>query len=145
MLKTSFHVRRNTNPKRSKSCRPRIEWMETRTLLSPPTITGLNPTSGSEAGGTSVAITGTNFTGATVVDFGTECRHLTSTWSSTTTIMVDSPAGTGIVDVTVTTPGGTTPTSPADQFTYTAADLAPTVTSHEPDHWSDGRQGYFAG
>jgi hypothetical protein len=71
MLKTSFHVRRNTNPKRSKSCRPRIEWMETRTLLSPPTITGLNPTSGSEAGGTSVAITGTNFTGATVVDFGT--------------------------------------------------------------------------
>ena len=36
-----------------------------------------------------------------------------------TTITADSPAGTGTVDVTVTTPAGTSATSPADQFTYT--------------------------
>ena len=38
-----------------------------------------------------------------------------------TTITADSPAGTGTVDVTVTTPGGTSATSAADQFTYIAA------------------------
>ena len=40
-----------------------------------------------------------------------------------------SPAGTGTVDVTVTTPIGTSPTSSADHFTYTAA---PTVTVVSP-------------
>ena len=45
-----------------------------------------------------------------------------------TTITADSPAGTGIVDVTVTTPLGTSATSPADQFTYIVA-AAPTVTA----------------
>ena len=35
-----------------------------------PTVTALNPTSGPTAGGTSVVIAGTNFTGATAVKFG---------------------------------------------------------------------------
>ena len=48
-----------------------------------------------------------------------------------TTITADSPAGTGTVDVTVTTPAGTSATSPADQFTYIAA-AAPTVTGISP-------------
>ena len=48
-----------------------------------------------------------------------------------TTITATSPAGTSTVDVTVTTPGGTSATSPADQFTYTAA-VAPTVTGLSP-------------
>ncbi len=43
-----------------------------------------------------------------------------------TTITADSPAGTGTVDVTVTTPSGTSPTSAADQFTYI---VAPAVTA----------------
>ena len=38
-----------------------------------------------------------------------------------TTITADSPAGTGLVNVTVTNPDGTSPFSAADQFTYTAA------------------------
>ena len=40
-----------------------------------------------------------------------------------------APAGTGTVGVTVTTPLGTSPTSPADQFTYEGT---PTVTSVVP-------------
>ncbi len=48
-----------------------------------------------------------------------------------TTITADSPAGTGTVDVTVTTPAGTSATSSADQFTYTTA-AAPTVTGLSP-------------
>ena len=65
---------------------------------------GLSPTSGPAAGGTLVTITGTGFTGATAVDFGTTpATNLTVV--SDTTITADSPAGTGVVNVTVTTPG----------------------------------------
>ena len=40
MLKPLFHSQRNRNLKRSRSCQPRIEWMEPRTLLSAVTWTG---------------------------------------------------------------------------------------------------------
>ena len=45
------------------------------TTSSTPTVTGLSPTSGPTAGGTSVTITGTNFTGVTAVKFGTAVGH----------------------------------------------------------------------
>ena len=67
-----------------------------------------------------MTITGTGFTGATAVDFGTTpATNLTVV--SDTSITADSPAGTGVVDVTVTTPAGTSAVTPADQFTYTVA------------------------
>ena len=93
-----------------------------------PTVTGVSPTSGPAAGGTSVTITGTNLTGATAVDFGTNAATGVVV-NSSTPITATSPAGTGTVDVTVTTPGGTSATSSADDFTYIAA---PTVTAVSP-------------
>jgi hypothetical protein len=84
-----------------------------------PTVTGLSPSSGPGAGGTSVTITGTGFTGATAVDFGTTAAT-SFTVNSATSITAMSPAGTGTVNVTVTTPSGTSATSSADQFTYTS-------------------------
>ena len=75
-----------------------------------------------------MTITGTNLSLASEVDFGaTPATNLTVI--DDTTITVDSPAGTGTVDVTVITPGGTSTTSPADQFSYVAA---PTVTGLSP-------------
>lgn len=82
-----------------------------------PAVTALSPSSGPAAGGTTVTITGINFTGATNVKFGATSAPSFVVVSSTTIAAV-APAGTGTVDVTVTTPGGTSATSSADQYTY---------------------------
>ena len=91
----------------------------TYTVPPRPTVTGVSPTTGPTTGGTSVTITGTNFTGATAVTFGATAAT-TFTVNSATSITATSPAeAAGTVDVTVTTPGaphGATPA--ADQFTY---------------------------
>ncbi len=95
-----------------------------------PAVTSVSPNSGPTAGGTTVTVTGTNFTGATAVNFG-GTNATTFAVNSATSITATSPAGTGTVDVTVTTPGGTSTTSTADQFTYTTP--APTVTNVSPN------------
>jgi hypothetical protein len=84
-----------------------------------PTVTKVEPNHGSPSGGTTVTITGTGFTGATAVKFGSTSAN-SFTVNSATSITAVSPTvkGTGTVDVTVTTPAGTSPTSAADQFTF---------------------------
>ncbi len=96
-----------------------------------PTVTGVNPTSGPASGGTSVAITGTGFTGANAVHFGSATAGFTV--NNDQSITTTSPSGSGTIDVTVTTTGGTSATSSKDQFTYVAGPPpAPTVTSVNP-------------
>lgn len=93
-----------------------------------PSVTGISPTSGPEAGGTSVTISGTGFTAATGVNFGsTSAAALTV--NSDIQITATSPAGSDTVDITVTTPAGMSATSSADQFTY----LAPGVAAPVPE------------
>jgi len=95
------------------------------TYVAAPTITGISTTSGPTAGSTSVVITGTNFLAVSAVKFGST-NATGYTINSATQITATSPAGTaGAVDITVTTTGGTSATSSADQFTYVAA---PTIT-----------------
>ncbi len=88
-------------------------------VIAAPTVTSITPTMGTTTGGTSVVITGTGFTGATAVHFGSDLATITAS-TSPTSITVTSPATTtaGTVDVTVTTPAGTSATSSADHFTY---------------------------
>ncbi len=95
-----------------------------------PSVTGVSPNSGPESGGTSVTITGTQLKGAKTVKFGSvEAKSFTV--NSETSIKATSPAqAAGTVDVTVTTPEGTSPTSSADRFTYLPK---PTVTNVQPD------------
>jgi IPT/TIG domain-containing protein len=84
----------------------------------PPMISSLSPRKGRAAGGTSVTITGTSFTGATAVKFGST-NAPSFTVNSATSITAKSPAGTkGTVDITVTSPNGTSPLSKSDRFTY---------------------------
>ena len=92
--------------------------------VSAPGLIGISPTSGPEAGGTTVVITGTNFTGVSNVSFGSTSAA-TFTVNSATEITATSPVGTGTVDVTVTTSAGVTATSAADQFTYIGASCDP--------------------
>ena len=70
--------------------------------LSPVTVTAISPVTGPPAGGTQVIITGTDFTGASAVNFGG--NPATFTVNSATQITATSPAGGGTVDITVTTP-----------------------------------------
>ncbi|EQD31656.1 polysaccharide deacetylase, partial [mine drainage metagenome] len=73
------------------------------TATTNPTVSGVSPTVGPTVGGTSATITGTNFTGATVVDFG-GAAATSFTVASSTSITATSPAGSpGTVNVTVTT------------------------------------------
>jgi len=96
-----------------------------------PIVTGISPTSGTTAGGTSVTVTGTSLRGATAVKFGSTSAA-SYTVNSDTSITATSPAGSaGTVDITVTNDAGTSATGAADQFTY-AAD-PPTVSSITPN------------
>jgi hypothetical protein len=88
--------------------------------LPVPAVTSVTPSNGPAAGGTVVTIAGINFTGATAVKFGAT-NAATYTVNSATQVTATSPAGTGTVDITVTTAGGTSATSAADQFTFGAA------------------------
>jgi hypothetical protein len=97
-----------------------------------PTVTAVSPASGFLAGGTSVTLTGTYFTSASAVHFGATLAT-SFTVNSATSISVTSPAASlGTVDVTVTTPGGTSATSSADHFTYVTP--LPTITSVSPTY-----------
>jgi hypothetical protein len=82
----------------------------------PPNVTAVSPTSGAGAGGDSVTITGSGFTGATEVDFSGASAVMTV--DSDTEITATSPPGSGTVYVTVVTPNGTSALSSADQFSY---------------------------
>lgn len=93
-----------------------------------PAVTGVVPSSGSATGGASVTITGNNFTGATAVSFGTVAAT-SFTVNSSTSITAIAPAGSGTVDVKVTTAGGISATSAADQFTYISL---PVITGVSP-------------
>lgn len=83
-----------------------------------PTVSAVSPTGGAAAGGTACTITGTNFTGATAVNFGVTAATAVVVVSPTS-ITCTSPAhAAGQIDVTVTTPAGVSTTNPGDHFTY---------------------------
>jgi hypothetical protein len=83
-----------------------------------PTVTSVSPSEGVATGGIHVTITGSGFTGATAVVFGSTDEAFTVV-SDTEITAVESaqPVGT-VVDVTVVTPDGTSAVTPADQFTF---------------------------
>jgi hypothetical protein len=90
----------------------------TYTYVAPPAVTSLSPTSGPAAGGTSVTINGSNFSGATAVQFGTLAATSFNVTSGTRIVAVAPAQAAGRIDIRVTTSYGTSNVVIADRFTY---------------------------
>ncbi|MGN2638879.1 IPT/TIG domain-containing protein [Nocardia takedensis] len=93
--------------------------------LAVPSLTGVSPGQGSIAGGTTVVLTGAGLSDVSAVSFG-GVAAASFTVDSDTQITAVSPAGTGIVVITVTAPGGT---SSGVSFVYV---VVPEVTAVTP-------------
>jgi hypothetical protein len=93
-----------------------------------PVVSKLAPKTGPAAGGTSVTITGSGLTGTASVSFGSTPAAGFQVNSSSSISAIAPPGTSGTVDVTVTTPAGTSATSNVDHYKY----KAPTVTSVSP-------------
>jgi hypothetical protein len=102
---------------------------EASAALLPPAVTAVAPGGGPTAGGQTVTITGTSFSGATSVTFGSSAASFEVI--NNTTITATTPAhSAGQVDVQITTPYGTSPISIADTYRF---ESRPAVTGVSPD------------
>src|SRR5207248_676078 len=101
----------------------------TYTALSAPTVTAVSPTFGGSGGGTVVVVTGTGFSTATGVNFGGYAATSFTINSDTQLTAVAPPQAAATVDLTVTTPSGTSATGSADHYGYQAV---PTLSSVSP-------------
>lgn len=99
---------------------------ETPPVVAPPVITSLTPNQSPISGGQEVTIRGTGFLGATAVRFGSTTNAASFVVVSDTEIRATTAprASTGYVNVFVTTPGGTSTTSSATLFAFTAGQPA---------------------
>jgi YVTN family beta-propeller protein len=92
-------------------------------LLGQPVVTNVSPNFGPASGGNTVTITGTGFTGATAVDFGTTPALFT--FNSDTSITATAPVGaTGDVNIFVTAPTGTSAPTHSSLYVYQGSWLA---------------------
>jgi Peptidase A4 family/IPT/TIG domain len=118
----------------------------------PPVVNSITPNQGTTGTGTGVEIDGEFLSGAEHVDFGQVGVAFSVNYDGSISAIAP-PDGSGTMDVTVTTPGGTSATTPADQFTYAApappppapppppAVAAPAATSSQHGYWLVGGDG----
>lgn len=103
--------------------------------MAAPTVSAVSPNAGLLGGGNTVTVTGTGFfnggiTGAvTAVTFGVTAATRYNVVSDTVLTAVVPAHAAGMIDVTVTTPGGTSATSTADEYTF-----EPTITTQVPGY-----------
>lgn len=108
------------------------------TYVTTPAIQSVSPRTGASTGGNRVTIAGSDFLGATAVNFGTT-PAASFTVDSAQAITAISPAeAVGTVGITVIGPDGPSPVDPADQYNF--ALRVPKVTSVAPDAGPVGTQ-----
>jgi len=106
--------------------------------IAAPSVTHLNPNQGPIAGGTTVVITGSGFTGVAGPDgvtFGgvDATSYTVDSDAQITAVSPAHPAGT--VDVVTTSPTGPSPIVPGDRYTFIAPAAGPGITtSLDPNH-----------
>ena len=114
-----------------------------------PTVTSASPSSGPEIPSGSVTIHGTNFVDgsvAPIVDFGTVASIGSMSYNSTQiTTTIPPSINPGTVNITVSTPAGTSAISAADQYSYTGSGSSapPAITSGNQATFSAGAAGVF--
>jgi large repetitive protein len=102
---------------------------EASASLMPPAVTAITPNGGPTTGGQPVTITGSRFTEATSVIFGSNTAAFKVVNSGTITATTPSHSS-GEVDVQVTSPYGTSPASTADLYRFEAR---PAISGISPD------------
>ncbi|WP_445269635.1 IPT/TIG domain-containing protein [Streptomyces sp. DSM 41634] len=103
-----------------------------RVTLSPPTVTSVTPNHAPELSQcvNTVTVRGTEFpTSGTTVSFGSVAATNVNVSGPEELTAQVPPQARGTVDVTVTTPNGTSPITAADQFTYDPDTTAPAVSA----------------
>jgi hypothetical protein len=84
-----------------------------------PVVALVHPNVGPPAGGTRVVISGSALEGATSVMFGqVPATTFRANGAGTRIVAIAPPGSTGVVDITVTTVGGTSSTVPGDEFAF---------------------------
>ncbi len=118
------------------------------TISCTPVVSGLGTSTGPASGGSTITVTGSNFTGTSIVRFGsTLATHVTV--NSPTSLTAKVPAGSGTVDVTVTNApptgvpglGPTSAATSADLYTYNGPSTAGTFASQMSGYWMVGHDG----
>jgi len=98
-------------------------------FVRPPAISGLSPASGSDAGGTLVTISGSDFNDASQVLFGDQPAAVVTFTPELARVIVPPRQGGGPVSVRLTTIGGTSAVVPAAAFSYAPT---PMITAVSP-------------
>jgi alpha-tubulin suppressor-like RCC1 family protein len=99
-----------------------------------PIVSGVELDVGPQAGGSTVTITGTNLNNATAVKFGSVEAASFNTGSGA--LKAVTPPGSGVVEVTVTNPTGSSATNHGDRFAY-----EPPSNSARSVAWGDNSEG----
>jgi len=86
------------------------------TVVLPPTIASVSPATGPAAGGQTVTVAGTYLSGTSAATFGGTTAAVVNVTATAVTVTTP-PHAAGVVDVVVTTPGGTVTAAAA--YTYT--------------------------
>ena len=99
------------------------------TAAAAPTISSVSPSTGPNAGGTSVAINGTNLSSASAVTIGGVAATITAQTATRVTATTAKTSVVGLANVVVTTSSGSA--TRANGFTFVSS--APVITSVSPN------------
>jgi hypothetical protein len=109
---------------------------------APPVVSAVSPSQGRD--GTTVAVSGRGFMGATEVLFG-QVPALRFQVAGDTTLTAVVPPGSGTVDVVVVTASGRSAAVPGDAFTYQQPPLVPPTFADVPTtYWAAAAIGTLA-
>jgi IPT/TIG domain len=93
-----------------------------------PGVASVSPAAGSTGGGSQVTVTGHDLAGATAVSFGGLPAQSFTVNSDTSITAVAPAAPAGAADLRITGPGGQSPTTATDRFTYFPTPVVTSVT-----------------